>query len=150
MIYDTRSGDVSFEVMGPKTVKEGLDQFQTKAGAYSDPYSVDYKAPQIIEETGKKTKPKIEVSEARPRQVAESEIELDGDIFDVDDALSDLTELEAFAKKKFTKEIHKKKGTKPKKTSPDFEGPEPDLDDYASGGRVSYFDGGIVSLKKKW
>ena len=150
MIYDTRSGDVSFEVMGPKTTKEGLDQFQTKAGAYSDPYSVDYKAPQIIEETGKKTKPKIEVSEARPRQVAESEIELDGDIFDVDDALSDLTELEAFAKKKFTKEIHKKKGTKPKKTSPDFEGPEPDLDDYASGGRVSYFDGGIVSLKKKW
>ena len=130
MIYDTRSGDVSFEVMGPKSVKEGLDKFQTKAGAYSDPYSVDYKAPQIIEETGKKTKPTIEVSEARPRQVAESEIELDGDIFDVDDALSDLTELEAFAKKKFTKEIHKTKGTKPKKTSPDFEGPEPDLDDF--------------------
>ena len=150
MIYDTRSGDVSFEVMGPKSVKEGLDKFQTKAGAYSDPYSVEYKAPQIIEETGKKTRPTIEVSEARPRQVAESEIELDGDIFDVDDALSDLTELEAFAKKKFTKEIHKTKGTKPKKTSPDFEGPEPDLDDYASGGRVSYFDGGIVGLKKKW
>jgi hypothetical protein len=27
---------------------------------------------------------------------------------------------------------------------------EPVPDDFASGGRVSYFDGGIVSLKKKW
>ena len=27
---------------------------------------------------------------------------------------------------------------------------EPPPDDFALGGRVSYFDGGIVSLKKKW
>ena len=51
-------------------------------------------------------------------------------MFSADDALSDLTELEAFAKKKLTKEVHKTKGTKPKNTSPDFDGPEPDLDDF--------------------
>ena len=142
MIYDTRSGDVSFEVSGK--------DMQTTSGAYNDPYAIDYKAGEVIEETGKKTKPKIEVGEATPRQVGPEDVELEGEMFDVDSAVSDLTELEAFAKKKLTKEVHKTKGTKPKNTSPDFDGPEPDLDDYASGGRVSYFDGGIVSLKKKW
>ncbi len=44
----------------------------------------------------------------------------------VDDALSDLTELEAFAKNKSTTQIHKKKGTKPKDTSPDWEPPDYD------------------------
>ena len=38
----------------------------------------------------------------------------------VDDAFSDLTELEAFAKNKTTKQIHKKKGTKPKDV-PDYD-----------------------------
>ena len=36
----------------------------------------------------------------------------------VDDAISDLTELEAFAKNKTVKQIHKKKGTKPKDVRP--------------------------------
>ena len=56
------------------------------------------------------------------------DVELEGDMFDVDGAMSDLTELEAFAKKKLTKEIHKTKGTKPKDVSPEYDGPEPDLD----------------------
>ena len=43
--------------------------------------------------------------------------------------MSDLTELEAFAKKKTVKEIHKIKGTKPKDTSPDWEPPQYDWDD---------------------
>ena len=123
MIYDTRSGDVSFEVSG----KGGKP---TTSGAYNDPYAIDYRASEVIEETGKKTKPKIEVGEASPRQTGPDDIELEGEMFSADDALSDLTELEAFAKKKLTKEVHKTKGTKPKNTSPDFEGPEPDLDDF--------------------
>ena len=122
MIYDTRSGDVSFEVSGK--------DMRTTSGAYNDPYAIDYKAGEVIEETGKKTKPKIEVGEATPRQVGPEDVELEGEMFSADDALSDLTELEAFAKKKLTKEVHKTKGTKPKNTSPDFEGPEPDLDDF--------------------
>ena len=122
MIYDTRSGDVSFEVSGK--------DMQTTSGAYNDPYAMDYKAGEVIEETGKKTKPKIEVGEATPRQVGPEDVELEGEMFDVDSAVSDLTELEAFAKKKLTKEVHKTKGTKPKNTSPDFDGPEPDLDDF--------------------
>ena len=45
----------------------------------------------------------------------------------------------------------KAKGTKPKNVTPEYDPPDyPDIDDFASGGRVSYFDGGIVSLKKKW
>ena len=43
----------------------------------------------------------------------------------VDDAMSDLTELEAFAKSKSTKQIHKKKGTKKKDVFPDWELPDP-------------------------
>ena len=57
-------------------------------------------------------------------------MELDGDVTTVEDALSDLTELEAFAKKKTVKEIHKKKGTTPKDTNPDWEPPDYDWDDF--------------------
>ena len=35
--------------------------------------------------------------------------------------MSDLTELEAFAKSKSTKQIHKKKGTKKKDVAPDVD-----------------------------
>ena len=44
------------------------------------------------------------------------------------EAMSDLTELEAFAKSKSTKQIHKKKGTKPKDVFPDYD--YDPLDDY--------------------
>ena len=153
MVYNLDSGDVRFEVSPVK------GSHQTSGGAYNDPYSLDYKAPQVIDEgkqAGTKIKSEIEVAESRPVQTDPETVELDGDYASVDDAFSDLTELEAFAKKKLTKEIHKAKGTKPKNVTPEYDPPDypdidyPDVDDFASGGRVSYFDGGIVGLKKKW
>ena len=138
MVYNLDSGDVRFEVSPVKGSN------QTSGGAYNDPYSLDYKAPQVIDEgkqAGTKIKSQIEVAESTPRQVSPDDVELDGDYASVDDAISDLTELEAFAKKKLTKEIHKTKGTKPKNVTPEYDPPdypEPDLDDFASGGRVNY------------
>ena len=44
----------------------------------------------------------------------------------VDDAITDLTELEAYAKNKTTKQIHKKKGTKKKDVFPDYDPPDYD------------------------
>ena len=49
------------------------------------------------------------------------DVELDGTMTTVDNAITDLTELEAFAKSKSTKQIHKKKGTKPKDVFPDYD-----------------------------
>ena len=49
------------------------------------------------------------------------DVDWEGRITDVDDAMSDLTELEAFAKNKTTKQIHKKKGTKKKDVFPDYD-----------------------------
>ena len=48
----------------------------------------------------------------------------------VDEAMSDLTELEAFAKNKTTAQIHKKKGTKPKEVFPDRDPSDYDWDDF--------------------
>ena len=42
--------------------------------------------------------------------------------------MTDLTELEAFAKNKSTTQIHKKKGTKKKDVFPEYDPPEPDYD----------------------
>ena len=133
MLYDTRSGDVSFEVSPKINPKTGTSTHSTKSGAYNQGYGVDYRAGEIIDEgkhAGKKTKAEIDIAESRPVRTSRDDIELDLDFTTADDAMSDLTELEAFANKKSVKQIHKKKGTKPKKTSPDFEGPEPDLDDF--------------------
>ena len=59
---------------------------------------------------------------------AAMDIDWDGTMTTVDDAMSDLTELEAFAKNKSIKQIHKKKGTKPKDVFPDYD--YNPLDDY--------------------
>ena len=88
---------------------------------------IEYKAPEVIEEgkhAGKKTKPEIDVGEAEPHRMSSEDVELEGVTRSVDDATSDLTELEAFAKKKTTKQIHKKKGTKPKDVAPEWEPPD--------------------------
>jgi hypothetical protein len=53
------------------------------------------------------------------------DIDWDANYTTVDDAMSDLTELEAFAKNKSTKQIHKKKGTKPKDVFPDYDPGDP-------------------------
>jgi len=119
MVYDLDSGDVRFEV----SPKPGSGH-QTQSGAYNTDYSLDYKAPQVIDEgkqAGTKIKSQIEVAESTPRQVSPDDVELDGDYASVEDALSDLTELEAFAKKKTVKDIHKIKGTKPKDVAPEWE-----------------------------
>ena len=126
MVYDVNTKDVHFEVAS----KGGFD---SASGAYEQSYQLGYRAPRVIEEgkqAGKKTKAEVEVAESRPYQVTPEDVELDGDISTVEDAVSDLTELEAFAKKKTVKEIHKKKGTTPKDTNPDWEPPDYDWDDF--------------------
>ena len=126
MVYDVNTKDVHFEVAS----KGGFD---SASGAYEQGYQLGYRAPQVIEEgkqAGKKTKAEVEVAESRPHQVTPEDVELEGDVTTVEDAVSDLTELEAFAKKKTVKEIHKKKGTTPKDTNPTWEPPEYDWDDF--------------------
>ena len=128
MLYDTRSGDVSFEVSPKIDPKTGTSTHSTQSGAYNREYGLDYKAGEVIDEgkhAGKKTKAEIEVGESKPVQVSPEDVELEGDITSVENAFSDLTELEAFAKKKTVKQIHKKKGPKPKDVFPDYD-PGPD------------------------
>ena len=129
MIYDMDTGDVSIDV----TPKKG--KYETTSGAYNKEYSLDYKKGEVIDDvdvpqtgtidpkTGytKKVPDEFSVGELEPRQVSPEDVELDGTMTTVDDAFSDLTELEAFAKNKTTKQIHKKKGTKPKDVNPDWE-----------------------------
>ena len=56
------------------------------------------------------------------------DVNWEGKVTTVDDAMTDLTELEAFAKSKSTKQIHKKKGTKPKDVFPDYDPGDYDID----------------------
>ena len=77
---------------------------------------------------GKKPPDEFSVGELEPRQMSPEDVELDGTMTTVDDAFSDLTELEAFAKDKTTKQIHKKKGTKPKDVFPDYDPGDYDID----------------------
>ena len=124
MLYDTRSGDVSFEVSPKINPKTGTSTHSTKSGAYNQGYGVDYRAGEIIDEgkhAGKKTKAEIDIAESRPVRTSRDDVELDLDFTTADDAMSDLTELEAFANKKSVKQIHKKKGTKPKEVDPDID-----------------------------
>ena len=141
MVYDMDTGNVRFNVT-PKKTKTGYG-YETKSGAYNKEYGIEYKAPEVIEEgkhAGKKTKADISVGETEPVRVGHPE-DPDWDFEGVekfaDDAMSDLTELEAFAKKKTVKQIHKKKGTKPKDVSPD-EGY--DLDAYFDPESGTYYD----------
>jgi hypothetical protein len=124
MLYDTRSGDVSFEVSPKINTKTGGSTHSTQSGAYNQGYGVDYRAGEIIDEgkhAGKKTKAEIDIAESRPVRTSNDDIELELDFTSADDAMSDLTELEAFANKKSVKQIHKKKGTKPKEVDPGYD-----------------------------
>ncbi len=59
---------------------------------------MQYKAPEVIEETGKKTKGEFSAAESRPVQTSPDDIELDGYDTDVlDDLLSETDYLEGFA-----------------------------------------------------
>jgi hypothetical protein len=117
MIYDLDTGDVSIQV-APKKGK-----YETSSGAYNKEYELDYKKGQADETTkGKKPPDEFGVNEIKGRTDPEA-MDIDWDINEttVDEAMSDLTELEAFAKNKTTKQIHKKKGTKKKDVFPDYD-----------------------------
>ncbi len=113
MVYDLDTGNVSIEVRS----KGG----ETSSGSYNEPYGLDFKKGQMDETTkGKKPPDEFGVNEIKGRTDPEA-MDIDWDINEttVDEAMSDLTELEAFAKNKTTKQIHKKKGTKPKDVNPE-------------------------------
>jgi hypothetical protein len=120
MIYNMDTGDVSIQVSPSNKFN-----YETKSGAYNKEYSLDYKKGQQIEEgklAGKTEADDFGVREIEGRADPEA-IDVNWDINEttVDEAMSDLTELEAFAKNKTTKQIHKKKGTKPKDVFPDYD-----------------------------
>ena len=120
MIYDLETGDVSIEVG-----KKGFGD--TSSGAYNQEYGLEYKKGQADETTkGQKPPDEFYVSDTELHRSGPEpdDVEFYGNETSVDDAISDLTELEAFAKNKTTKQIHKKKGTKPKDLNPS----EPDVD----------------------
>jgi len=127
LIYDAGTGDVSIIV----TPKKGTHQ--TGSGAYNKEYSLDYKKG-IGDESTKGTPPdEFGVTETQPTRTGHPEDpdwDWDGIDTTADDAITDLTELEAFSKNKSVKNIHKKKGTKPKDVNPEIEYPEYDYGDY--------------------
>jgi len=124
MIYDLDTGNVSINV----APKKGT--YETGSGAYNKEYSLDYQRGDVIEEgpyAGQRGPGEFGVAEGRPIQTGADDFDIDYDQYlDVDDAMSDLTELEAFAKNKSTKQIHKQKGTKKKDIFPDYDPPEYD------------------------
>ena len=162
---DLDTGDIRVEVDSVSNMGEA-------------PIQLDYKAPSVIDEgkmAGQKTKSEFSAVETEPRVVNwDGDIEFDGEniVGSVDDLFSDTTRVKNYAegKKQTLKDFvtTKKKTDKVKKINQDtmeqidyiedkwgHMAPEnlldePVPDDFASGGRVSYFDGGIVSLKKKW
>ena len=113
LYYQMDTGNVSIEV----TPKKGT--YETGSGAYNREYSLDYRKG-IGDESTKGTPPdEFGVIESRPVRTSKDDIELDwSDEMTVDEAMSDLTELEAFSKNKTTTQIHKKKGTKKKDVDP--------------------------------
>ena len=124
MIYHMDTGDVSISV----TPKKG--SHETTSGAYNKEYELDYTKGQADEMTrGKKPPDEFGVTEVEGRMDPNAmDIDWDANYTTVDDAMSDLTELEAFAKSKSTKQIHKKKGTKPKDVFPDYDPGDYDID----------------------
>ena len=126
MVYDLDTGNVSINV----TPKKGT--YQTSSGAYNKEYSLDYTKGQADEMTkGKKPPDEFGVNELEGSMDPEA-MDINWDINEttVDEAMSDLTELEAFAKNKTTAQIHKKKGTKPKEVFPDRDPSDYDWDDF--------------------
>ena len=127
LVYQMDTGDVSIQVTPNSRSRFG--DYQTKSGAYNKEYSLDYQKGQADEMTkGKKPPDEFGVTELEGRMTPDAaDIDWDANYTTVDDAMSDLTEIEAFAKNKTTKQIHKKKGTKPKDVFPDYDPGDPDL-----------------------
>ena len=126
MYHDLTTGQTRIEVSAPK----GLHQTQT--GAYNQSYQMEYKPGEEItsgKHKGKKTKPEFEMEEVEGRMDAAGE-DIDWDVraTDTKNTMSDLTELEAYAKGTTAKKLHQVKGTKPIDVFPDY-GTGPDYDD---------------------
>ena len=138
LYYHMDSGDVTIDVAGPKPVPPGdvgkggkqAESFrpfpygETSSGSYNQPYALRYKVGQMDETTkGKKPPDEFTVDETEMTRSGPEPDDVDwyANETNVDDAISDLTELEAFAKNKTIKQIHKKKGTKPKNIFPEWE-----------------------------
>ena len=119
LIYHADTGDVSINV----TPKKGTDG--TSSGAFNKEYELNYTKGQADELTkGKKPPDEFQVTETEPVRTGHPEDpdwDWDGIDTTVDDAITDLTEIEAFSKSKSVKQIHKKKGTKPKDVNPEVE-----------------------------
>ena len=94
MIYDLDTGNVSIEVVPKK------GEFSTKSGAYEKSYGLDYKKGQADEMTKGTPPDEFSVVEGRPFQVGKDDVDFDYDMVDIDEAMTDLTELEKFAKGK--------------------------------------------------
>ena len=131
MYYDLNTGNVRVEVTPAKT-KTGYG-YETESGAYHKGYGAEVKKGEDVvdKKTGKATKTEDEFSVVEEEHVGGPE-DVDFDIKEttVDEALSDLTEMEAFAKNKTTKQIHKKKGTKKKEVWPEFDDTIPEEDEF--------------------
>ena len=98
MIYDMDTGDVSINV----TPKKG--KYETSSGAYNKEYSLDYKKGELVEEgkyAGSRSADDFAVGEVKPSNIdPDGNVDWDADYVDIDDAMTDLSELENFAKKK--------------------------------------------------
>ncbi len=126
--YNMDGGHVSIEVnslaKGQKVGGFRLDE--STSGAHNKEYGLELtKGEEIATKKGSiKTPDEFKVVETEPIRTGHPEDPdwgWDGVERTVDDAITDLTELEAFATKKTTKQIHKKKGTKKKDVFPEVE-----------------------------
>ena len=131
LIYDVGTGNVSVNVTPIKARVYAAKK--TESGAFNQDYGLELtKGEEIATKKGSiKTPDEFKVSESQPVRTGHPEDpdwSWDGIETTADDALSDLTELEAFATKKTTKQIHKKKGTKPKDVFPDYDPGDYDID----------------------
>ena len=121
LIYDVGAGNVRIDVTPKKSWEN------TGSGAFNKEYGLELKKGETITEgkhAGSKTADEFKVTETEPVRTGHPEDpdwDWDGIDTTVDDAMSDLTELEAFAKKKTTKQIYKKKGTTKKDVNPEIE-----------------------------
>jgi len=135
---------VTQDVSGDIIMDVGMGKHGNPSGKFGQPYQVVLKKGEWIEPTkgkkGIKTTDEFYIDEAEFTGGHPENIKFEESVSErFGDEVSDLTELEAFAKKTTTKKLHKAKGTKPK----DVEGPQYDWDDvdpedviedYASGG----------------
>ena len=136
---DITSGDIVMDV--------GFGKHGNPSGKFGQPFQLHLKKGEWIEPEkmvpgakGKKTTDEFFIEEAEFTGGHPENIKFEESTFaNLGDEVSDLTEVEAFAKRTTTKKLHKAKGTKPK----DVEGPQYDWDDvdpedvigdYATGG----------------